>query len=129
MGRPLGTCYSHGFCAKILIFFVCKKRMQTPSRNSPPGWRIIIIGPRCTSNCVAKVHRVARAPRVLLFSFAPSFRLDMFKGITVDALLLLNFLATILTSKLCAYMRRILGMKGVNFFSPFINLSIQTSQS
>ena len=103
--------------------------MQTPSRNSLPGWRIIIIGPRRTSNCVAKVHRVALGPRVLLFSFTPSFRLNMFEGMTVDALLLLNFLATILTSKSCAYMRRILGMKGVNFLSPFINLLIQTSQS
>ena len=83
---------------------------------------------RRTRNCVAKVHRVARAPWVLLFSFAPSFRLNMFEGMTVDASLLSNFLATILTSKSCAYMRRILGMKGVNFFSPFISLLIQTSQ-
>ena len=42
--------------------------------------------------------------------------LNMFEGMTVDALLLLNFLATILTSKSCVYMHRVLEMKGINFF-------------
>ena len=66
--------------------------MQTPSRNSPPGWRIIIIGPRRTSNWVAKVHRVGRAPQGLPFSFAPFLRSSMFVGMTADVLLLSNFL-------------------------------------
>ena len=48
--------------------------MQTPSKNSPPGWRIIIIGPHRTSNCVTKVHRVARALLGCCYSLSPPFK-------------------------------------------------------